>query len=248
MDETILSGDVKLGAHLALPSVAGRTPAIVLCHGFPSGPSGSAIAGATYPELANRIARESGWAALAFNYRGSGASDGDFSVPGWCDDIRAAVDSLVERDDVIGVWLMGSGLGGSLAIAVAAHDERVRGVAVLNAYQTCREWVRDPSRFVSHARRIGVIRDDAFPPDVNQWARDVAELDSVRDAQLLPQRPLLVLHGSDDDVVPVEHARAIAEAAGDSAELRIVYKAGHRLRHDPRAVAALLGWLDRQVY
>jgi putative redox protein len=28
--------------------------------------------------------------------------------------------------------------------------------------------------------------------------------------------------------------------------MRIIDGAGHRLRHDPRAVAVLLGWLDRQ--
>ena len=31
------------------------------------------------------------------------------------------------------------------------------------------------------------------------------------------------------------------------AELRIIAGAGHQLRHDPRAVAVLLGWLDRQA-
>jgi putative redox protein len=28
--------------------------------------------------------------------------------------------------------------------------------------------------------------------------------------------------------------------------LQIIQGAGHRLRHDPRAMAMLLGWLDRQ--
>ena len=40
-------------------------------------------------------------------------------------------------------------------------------------------------------------------------------------------------------------ARQFAEAHG-SAELRLLQGAGHRLRHDPRAVAILIGWLDRQ--
>jgi len=31
-----------------------------------------------------------------------------------------------------------------------------------------------------------------------------------------------------------------------AADLRIVDGGGHQLRHDPRAVATLLGWLDRQ--
>ena len=60
----------------------------------------------------------------------------------------------------------------------------------------------------------------------------------------LSPRPLLVLHGADDDTVPALDARAVADAHG-SAELKIVGGAGHQLRHDPRAVALLLGWLDR---
>ena len=53
------------------------------------------------------------------------------------------------------------------------------------------------------------------------------------------------MHGDDDDSVPTMDARQLAEAHG-GAELRLIHGAGHRLRHDPRAVAVLLGWLDRQ--
>ena len=56
---------------------------------------------------------------------------------------------------------------------------------------------------------------------------------------------MLVMHGEDDESVPVSDSRMLAEAHG-SAELRILPGAGHRLRHDPRAVSVLLGWLDRQ--
>jgi putative redox protein len=37
----------------------------------------------------------------------------------------------------------------------------------------------------------------------------------------------------------------ISDAHG-SAEVRIIAGAGHHLRDDPRAVAVLLGWLDRE--
>jgi putative redox protein len=43
----------------------------------------------------------------------------------------------------------------------------------------------------------------------------------------------------------VVDARLFAEYHG-RAELRLLQGAGHRLRHDPRAIAVLLGWLDRQ--
>ena len=55
---------------------------------------------------------------------------------------------------------------------------------------------------------------------------------------------MLVMHGEEDDSVPVSDARQLVNAHG-SAELSLFEGAGHRLRHDPRAVAVLLGWLDR---
>jgi uncharacterized protein len=57
-------------------------------------------------------------------------------------------------------------------------------------------------------------------------------------------RPMLVMHGALDDVVPVFDSRVIADAHG-AADLRIIEGAGHRLRFDPRAVAVFLGWLER---
>jgi putative redox protein len=47
--------------------------------------------------------------------------------------------------------------------------------------------------------------------------------------------------------VPALDARVVADAHG-AAELRFIQGAGHQLRHDPRAVAVLLGWLDRQKH
>ena len=64
-------------------------------------------------------------------------------------------------------------------------------------------------------------------------------------AQRFAPRPLLVTHGEEDESVPVADSRVLAESH-TSAELRVIAGAGHRLRLDPRAVAVLFGWLDRQ--
>jgi uncharacterized protein len=236
----------ELVAHIARPPGIARLPGLVLCHGFPSGPRGSATAGLTYPDLADRLARESGWCVLTFNFRGTGGSPGDFSVDGWLADVGAAVRRLAE-DDVNGVWLAGVDTGGTLAICHAARDPQVRGVALLAAPASLRAWVRDPEAFLAHARAIGAVRTKGFPPDPAAWAAAVADLDPLAAAARLAPRPLLVIHGSDDDIVPTVDARAFVGAAGPAAELRIVQAAGHRLRHDPRAIATLIGWLARQA-
>ena len=63
----------------------------------------------------------------------------------------------------------------------------------------------------------------------------------------IPPRPLLIVHGANDDVVPITDARELADAADASAELRVLAGAGHMLLHDPRAIALLLGWFDRHL-
>jgi putative redox protein len=246
MDDSIPSGDLKLSAHLALPAAPGRALGLVLCHGLPNPPRGAATVGTTYPDLADRIAAEAGWTVLTFNFRGTGTSDGDFSARGWTDDVRAAVDVLTARDDVRAVWLAGFGHGGTFALAEAAGDHRVRGVAAVATPADFHDWSRDPQRLLGHARSLGMIRTPGYPPNAAVWVRDVLAVDARGAASRLGDRSLLVIQGALDGEVPLADARALA-ASVPSAELRVVAGAGHRLRHDPRAVATLLGWLDRQV-
>jgi len=198
----------------------------------------------SYPELAERIATEMGWVVLTMNFRGCGRAEGDFSLQGWLDDVHAAVTHLWSLG-VDGVWLCGAGTGGSLTLCEGARNPDVRGVAVLAAPADFEDWARHPRRLLLHARQVGVIRDEDFPPAFDRWSaelRDVKPLDAARD---LAPRPLLVVHGDNDDLTPIGDGRAVAAAHG-RAELRIINGAGHELRHDPRAVAVLLGWLARQ--
>lgn len=248
MEHRFPSGGNLLAAHLARPPMRAdvtKVPAVVLAHGYPSDVTAAAVAASSLPELADRIAAEMGWLAMALAFRGCGDSGGSFSLGGWLDDLRAAVDHLQVTEQVRGVWLVGFGTGGALAICAAAADPDVRGVATLGAPADFDDWASHPKRLLEHAREVGMIAEPSFPPDLDDWARELKELRAVAFAPQLAPRPLLVVHGSDDDLVPVFDARVLVDAHG-AAELRIMNGAGHRLRHDPRAVAVLLGWLDRQ--
>jgi putative redox protein len=246
LHETIDSEGLRLASHFARPPGFARVPGLVLCHGFPHGPRGGDSSASTYPELAERLARETGWAVLTFNFRGTGTSGGDFSLPGWLADLRAAVDAMSERSDVGGVWLGGSSTGGSLAICLAADDERVRGVVTLAAPASFAEWAANPTGLLEDSRAMGIIRHADFPPDPAAWGQAFTDISPLTSATKLAPRQLLLIHGDLDEVVPLADARALYEAAYGTSDLRIVAGAGHRLRHDPRAVALLIGWLARQ--
>lgn len=248
MDHRFGSGGNLLAAHLARPPARAdvtQTPAVVLAHGYPSDVHAAAQAAAALPELADRIAAEMGWVALAVAFRGCSGSEGSFSLAGWLEDLHAAVAHLRGTERVTGVWLAGFGTGGALSICAAAENEHVEGVAALGAPADFDDWASHPRRLLEHAREVGMVEDPLFPPSFEAWSRELRDIRAVAAAPKLAPRPLLVVHGSDDDLVPAFDARVLVDAHG-SGELRILAGAGHRLRHDPRAVAVLLGWLDRQ--
>ncbi len=237
-----------LHGYLARPpvtAVRAPRPGIVLCHDFPFGPLGAATTGESYPELADRLATTAGWTVLTFNFRGTGPSKGQFSLGGWLADARAAVERLVqERPSAL--YLAGFSVGGSMAVCVAGDDPRVQGVAALGARADFHEWAADPRRFLDQARSFGVITDAQFPPDFGAWSRELRDVRPVAVAARIPPRPFLIVHGSDDESVPLSDGRVLSDAAENRADFKVISGAGHRLRHDPRAIALLLGWLHSQ--
>ncbi len=242
------SDGLSLAAHLARPPSPepGRdVPGVVIVHGFPSGPDGGANSVATFPELAFRIATEMGWVAMVPYLRGMPGSEGYFSLDGWRDDVAAAAADLGSQAGVSRVWAVGFGSGGALSICAAAAADGISGVGALATPTDWADWAANPRRLLLHARDAGLVSDDEGPDDFNRWAAPLRDLSAERSVADLAPRDLLVVHGNDDEIVPSLDARVVAAAHG-GADLRIISGAGHHLRHDPRAIALLLGWLDGQ--
>ena len=245
MDYQFHSGDLMLSGHLAEPTEGPHSaPGLLLCHGFPVRGRESPQSGVSFPELADRIAVELGWVVLAMNFRGCGTAEGNYSMLGWLDDVAAGVAEL-NRLGVTGVWVAGFGTGGSLAVCEGARNPTVMGVAALATPTDFDDWARNPRRLLLHAREVQVIKDPEFPQSFEDWAAGFKSVHPIEAAAHLAPRPLLVVHGDSDDLTPLNDGRALASAHGD-AEFRLINGAGHELRHDPRAVAVLLGWLSRQ--
>ncbi len=247
MDQRFTVDGIELAAHLSRPvQLHPRAqPGLVIAHGFPAEAGGGINSTASYPEFADRVATELGWAALAYASRGVGESGGNFSLAGWLDDLNGAVAHLRESVTVDGVWVIGFGTGGALAVQAAAANPEINGVAAVASPADFEDWARSPRKLLVLAREMGIVRDTDFPASFDRWAEGLKSVRAVEAASRLAPRELLVIHGSDDDTVPVFDARAVADSHG-TADLRIVYGGGHHLRHDPRAIAVLLGWLERQ--
>lgn len=217
---------------------------VLLCHDLPRPRAIAADIALTYPALADRLARETGWQVVTAALRGAGESAGDFSALGWLDDLRFLAESEVPETSTR--VMVGFGFGGVLGLHLAAGDERVSGVACLGTPAVVAEVTGDTEAFLGRCRRTGVIKTPGYPASPDAWAKELSVLHPSEDAALLKGRPLLLVHGSDDPDVPLSSARALVDAATGPSELHVVLGGGHWLRADPRVLALLVGWLERR--
>jgi alpha-beta hydrolase superfamily lysophospholipase len=241
--ESFRSGSLTLACHLKVPSGSepGRRPAAILCHGFPSGRSTRGVLRGRSPSSST----ESPTTSVTSGCRstsGAGKSAGDFSLQGWVDDLRSAIDFVCAETHPAAVVLIGRNTGGSIAMCVGADDPRVRAAALLSPRADFDDWAAQPRRFLEHAREIGAITTPGFPASFEEWSRAFRRFRPIDAARRFAPRPLLVMH---DESVPTTDVRQLATAHGSAELLSIFVGAGHRLRHDPRAVAVLFGWLER---
>jgi uncharacterized protein len=217
---------------------------LVLVHGLPRVYGTGRQAAGLLPELAEHVARESGWVVATGTMSGIGRSTGTFSVTQWRRDLAAIVDRL--SPEASWVAMAGFGLGGAISLERAATDDRIKAVAVLATPADPDHWCGDAVE--THRRVVAADMVDPAYPLLNPaaLAADIGSLDPVGAAAKIPPKRFLIVHGSEDTEVAVAEARELFEAADGHAELRVIQGIGHFLRSDPRMVATLLGWLERQ--
>jgi fermentation-respiration switch protein FrsA (DUF1100 family) len=147
----------------------------------------------------------SGFGLLAASYRGYPGSEGSPSEAALFADGLKVFDWLAERTDEIVVH--GESLGTGVATYVAA--ERDARALVLEAPYTA---ALDIAAATYPWIPVSLLMRDPF---------------LSREHIARVEEPVLILHGTADRVIPVEHGRSLFEAADQPKELVIVEGAGH---------------------
>lgn len=214
---------------------------VVLFHGIPSAtPDDPGTP--TYRDF-GRVFADRGWNAVWADLRGVRESPGFFSIEGWVRD-AAAVTDVARGLGGRALVLVGSSAGGAIAAETIARGTAADGLVLLG---TPASWVSFASSpdvalyLVTHDAGMRVAEDVTADPAA--WAEEFAGVETER-AVVDLDIPVLVVHGTADDVVPVDHAERIAKNARN-VELEIVPGASHRLRHEREAVDLVLTWLER---
>lgn len=217
----------------------------VLLHGIPStNPADPDDTG--YPGFAREFAEQS-WAAAWIDMRGARDSKGYFSITGWVRDARAGLDAARTLDGLAALKtvFVGSSAGGAVAVEAARQGAPVDGLALLAAPAAWVSFAGSPADAVTRITgEAGMPLSPEVLEDPSEWAAEF-ETVSTEKAVIGLGLPILVLHGTADDVVPFHHAERIAERA-PQAELKLIEGAGHQLRRDPEAQRVLLDWIRRR--
>ena len=242
---------IRLKGEVYLPNIAlAPYPTLCLCHGLPRG--GPPVSGdGGYPSLAARLAG-CGFMSVVFNFRGAGASEGNFDMLGWTRDLEAVINSVSNMDEVKrdSVALVGFSAGAAAAIYVAARDLRISSVVscacpTVSRIGTDRELAQ---RMIAEFRRSGIIKDADFPPSLDEWMAGFNHVYSPEWVARIAPRPILFIHGTEDDVVPVDSSRDLYDRAGEPKDIIIIEGAGHQLRLSEQAMDAAVDWLKSQLF
>jgi len=239
---------INILGEMYVPEEEGQTfPSLCICHGIPSGKPADPMDGG-YPLLAQKF-YNAGFATLIFNFRGAGLSGGDFDMMGWTRDLGAVIDYLYTHPKVDNcqLYLMGFSGGAATSAYVAAHDNRVRKV-VLCASPAEFDSLTEQRRIedmIEDFRRINIIRNKDFPPSIEEWTKGFMEISPIQWVGKISPYPLLILHGKEDELIGVDHARRLYKAALEPKEIAIIEGGEHKLRLSEKAMDTALEWLKK---
>lgn len=230
------------------PIMSGRTPLLILCHGIPRGNVSTGEKAKNeedggYPALAKIIAAE-GFPCFHFNFRGTGESEGNFDLPGWRQDLLAVLEYWEGRNCFQHFFLWGFSAGAAVSCCVASFDLRVKAVALAACPAEFHSLFpfKNLEAIISHFRQTGIIRDSGFPPDPVSWLEGLYSIKPMDYVTRISPRPLLIAHGTADEVVPYEHALKLFARAKEPKKLLPIPAAAHQLRKNHEAVLKCLNW------
>ena len=192
-----------------------------------------------------------GYAVLLFDFRGRGGSDPwpNSLISREVDDLLAAVAYANQRAPLAAIGVVGFSMGAAVTLLAAAREPLIAAVVADSSFTAVSDVVAD-----------GVWRTLGLPPELllslaeelaarrhGYRFRQARPIDAV--GQIAP-RPLLIIHGSEDTVVPVAHGHALFAAAGEPKQLWIcqgVEHCGAYFLDRPAYVQRVVAFLDQYL-
>ncbi len=208
----------KIFGILHCPLRSTPVPAIVICPGFAGNKCGKFR---LFVTLGKELAKQ-GIAVLRFDYRGAGDSEGEFAditLEGKVSDTLKCLDFLAHdpRIDASRLGLLGRSLGGVIAVLTARRYQAIKSLVLWAPV-----FKSDPWRELWESFKLNQLdqaKQDLTPPfpfPANipnlEFLKQFFKLDLNQELKQLKHLPLLHIHGAQDRIVKIDHAKAYEEA------------------------------------
>ena len=170
-----------------------------------------------------------GFNVFMFDYRGYGKSEGKPNPRGLFEDGQAALNYVRSRPDVNPKKLVvfGQSLGGANAIGAvgSGNKQGIKAVAIESTFQSYSDIAND--KLIG----AGVLMSNRYSAE--KYVAGIAPI------------PLLLIHGTADEVIPHKHGEALFAAAGEPKKLVLVEGGHHIEATSPRLQNRYRDQLDK---
>lgn len=190
-----------------------------------------------------------GHSVLLFDFRGNGDSgDGPQSLSHFEQrDVRAAVDLVRRRRPEARIAVVGFSMGAAASIMAAAEDERIEALVADSAFAEMSDVVATAYRKYRLPGELLVPAADLLNRVTHGYSfGEVRPVDRI--AEIVP-RPILLLHGTNDGVIPFSHMARLADAAGSGDVETVAYEGaehcGGYFADRPAYIARVASFLER---
>lgn len=161
---------------------------------------------------------------LLLDSRGHGESEGDRTTIG-CEerlDVLAALDEL-ERRKLGPVGVFGTSMGAATAILAAAEDQRIASVLADSPYARLRHAVAVAGRSLGYPGPIvPFMAYLGCRTTAQRLGYPMGAFDPVEVVGRLAPRPIFLIHGENDEIIPLSDAHLLYERASEPKELWIL--------------------------
>lgn len=182
--------------------------------------------------------------ALRFSFAGNGGSEGRFAE---CTISKEVADlgSVLDAAGARPLCYVGHSMGAAVGVLRAAADRRIDWLVSLAGMVHTRAFAE--REFGDVTPDEGCMWDEPDCPLSSEYMRDMAAIGSVADQGAAVDVAWLLVHGTGDDVVPVQDSRDIA-ARAPQAEVVELAGADHVFSDDPAPmVEAVTAWISRRM-
>ncbi len=183
--------------------------------------------------------------ALRFSFSGNGASEGKFTdstISKEVEDLGAVLDKLPGYR----IIYVGHSMGGAVGVLRTASDARINALVSLAGMVYTAEFYKREFGMVKAGE--GFMWDEETCPLSQAYVDDMLAIDNVLAQGSTIKVPWLLVHGTEDDVVPIKDSQDIFAKTQEPKELFAITGANHVFsnEHTSPMIEKVVPWVKKQ--